>query len=209
MSRHVSDFDLQPCLDGEPGAWSTFVERYARVIYAAVRKTIGGNDAELLDDLVQDVYVRLVRNDMKALRSFEPDRGASLTTWLTIIARSIAIDELRRRRLETASLDAIASEPEPPTDPSIRHELTIPLEVLTERQRLILSMLFDEGLSVSQAARVLDVDDQTVRSTKHKAMLRLREAMQHQQAGTTQQPTRATQEAGDSESSLNKRGDVS
>jgi len=189
----VSDFDLQPCLDGEPGAWSTFVDRYARVIYAAVRKTIGGNDAGLIEDLVQDVFVRLVRNDMKALRNFDPDRGASLPTWLTIIARSIAIDEMRRRRLETASLDALASEPEPPADPSLRHGRTIPMEVLTDRQRLILSMLFDEGLSVSQAARVLDVDDQTVRSTKHKAMLRLREAMKKQ----------------DSESALNKPGDVS
>ena len=38
-------------------------------------------------------------------------------------------------------------------------------------------MLFDEDMSVEQAAARLNVDPQTIRSEKHKALTRLREAM--------------------------------
>jgi RNA polymerase sigma-70 factor (ECF subfamily) len=49
------------------------------------------------------------------------------------------------------------------------------MHLLTDRQRLVLQMLFDDDLTVEQVARRMGVDEQTVRSTKHKALTRLRE----------------------------------
>ena len=49
-----------------------------------------------------------------------------------------------------------------------------PLDLLTARQRLVLHLLFDRDLGVPAAARLLGVDEQTVRSSKHKALSRLR-----------------------------------
>ncbi len=51
---------------------------------------------------------------------------------------------------------------------------TVPLHLLTARQRLVLRILFDDQKTVAEAARVIGVDEQTVRSTKHKALSRLR-----------------------------------
>jgi RNA polymerase sigma-70 factor (ECF subfamily) len=51
------------------------------------------------------------------------------------------------------------------------------MHVLSERQGLVIRMLFDEDLSVAETAARLGVDEQTVRSTKHKALTRLREHM--------------------------------
>ena len=51
----------------------------------------------------------------------------------------------------------------------------IPLHVLSARQRLVMTLLFDEQLSVAEAAGLIGVDEQTIRSTKHKALTRLRE----------------------------------
>ncbi len=51
----------------------------------------------------------------------------------------------------------------------------IPLHVLSARQRLVMTLLFDEQLSVAEAAGFIGVDEQTIRSTKHKALTRLRE----------------------------------
>jgi len=42
----------------------------------------------------------------------------------------------------------------------------------------VLRLLFDEEMSVSEAAAVLGVDAQTVRSTKHKAIRKLRDFFQ-------------------------------
>jgi len=167
------DVDLQACIDGDKRAWDAFVDRWSGLIVTAVQRTIRtrvGQVAEI-DDPVQDVFVRLVKNDYRLLRTYDPQR-ASLSTWLTLVARSTTIDHLRRKRLETVPLevDAIAPPPEAPAGDTP----AIPLHLLTARQRLVLRMLFDEELTVAEAARNLGVDDQTIRSTKHKAISRLR-----------------------------------
>ena len=53
-------------------------------------------------------------------------------------------------------------------------KLKIPQGLLTERQTLILKYLYDEEREVADIARLLKVDPQTIRSTQHKALLRLR-----------------------------------
>ncbi len=96
----LNDVDLEACTAGDPGAWSAFVDCLSGVIVAAVRRTLHGRGARRdvdVDDAVQEVFVRLVRNEFRLLRSYDPDRAA-LSTWLTIVARSVTIDHLRRRR---------------------------------------------------------------------------------------------------------------
>lgn len=166
------DIDLDACIDGCPRAWSAFVDRYARVIAAAVRRVVGHGP---IDDPVQEVFVRLVRDDYRLLRRFDPER-ASLPTWLTLVARSTAIDWVRKRRVPTVPIadhdgTAVAA-PQSAEEPAMPE---IPLHLLTGRQRLVLRMLFEQDLSVPEAAAMLQVDEQTVRSTKHKALIRLRE----------------------------------
>jgi RNA polymerase sigma-70 factor (ECF subfamily) len=173
--------DLNACIDGDKRAWHAFVDRFAGVIHAAVVRTCRGGDRDLdredLHDVVQDVFVRLVCDDYRLLRRFDPTK-ASLVTWLTIVARSTAIDHLRRRRHDAAALDLV---PEPVVSAaSGNHErgdtaALVPQGLLTDRQRLVLHLLFDRDLAVEDVADVLGVDPQTVRSTKHKALLRLRE----------------------------------
>jgi RNA polymerase sigma-70 factor (ECF subfamily) len=156
------------------------------VVRAAVRHVAGrGEHAQLessgieIEDIFQEVFVRLVKDDFRLLRTFDPNR-ATLSTWLTIVSRSTAIDCLRRRRLNTVSLEAgqIGAAPESeqsPTSGDAPEATGLPMHLLTDRQRLVLQMLFDDELTVEQVARRMGVDEQTVRSTKHKALTRLRE----------------------------------
>lgn len=167
---------LDNCLRGRKWAWDAFVDRYARVIFAAVGRVLGRRARAEAEDVAQDVFVRLVRNDFGLLQRYDPDR-ASLTTWLTIVARSTAIDHLRRKRLKVVSLDDAAppeqlQQPEEiDSPPTAEH----PLELLTARQRLVMQLIYDKGMETEQAAAALDISAQTVRSTKHKAIQRLRE----------------------------------
>jgi len=170
---------LAQCIRGDSNAWQAFVDRYARVIYSSVgrvlgRRTAAGHDP-LVDDLTQDVFLRLVRNDFRLLRSFDPTR-ASLTTFLTIVARSTTLDQLRRRRIETVGLDQLAEPAQHKTaDPAKATEaVQIPPDLLSPRQRLVMELLFNKEMTVTQAAAVIGVDAQTIRSTKHKALTKLR-----------------------------------
>lgn len=163
---------LSRCLRGDQDAWCEFVDRYDRVIYAAVRRALErGGAVERAPDIAQDVFVRLVRDDFRLLRLFDPAK-ASLATYLTVIAVSTTRDTLRRRQLTTTPLDpqrdltAVADQRD--------SDIEIPLELLSPRQQLVLTLLFDRQLHVSQIAQILGITTQSVRSTKHKAISRLR-----------------------------------
>jgi RNA polymerase sigma-70 factor (ECF subfamily) len=60
----------------------------------------------------------------------------------------------------------------PAIEPADR--IRIPDGLLTARQKLVLTLLYDREMEVAEAASFLRVDPQTIRSTHHKAMLRLR-----------------------------------
>ncbi len=106
------DVDLEACIRGDKRAWDAFVDRWAGIIHAAVQRAFqGGRGAAAraeVEDTVQDVFLRLVKDDCRLLRSYDANR-ASLSTWLTLVARSTAIDRLRRKRPPpTVPLEAIS-----------------------------------------------------------------------------------------------------
>ena len=158
-------------LRGEKAAWDAFVRRYGGLVVAAVRGVAMAQPE--VEDLTQEVFVRLCKDDFRLLRSYDPAR-ASLSTWITIVARSTARDGLRRRRAETVPLDVVpeaqlAIDPVEPVQ-----KLKLPEALLSPRQRQILAMLYDREMDVAEIARALAIDPQTVRSAHHKAMIKLR-----------------------------------
>ena len=161
-------------MQGDKRAWDRFVGSYSAMVFSTVRRVVtrSGGSEEDVADAFQDVFERLCRNDYRLLRTYDIER-ASLATWLRVISHSVAIDALRKRRAPMYSLDD-ENTPEPAVDPVSVERLIIPENLLTARQVLVLRLLFERDLEVSDVASMLRVDPQTVRSTKHKALERLR-----------------------------------
>src|SRR5918999_870411 len=82
----------------DPGAADTLYRRFAGRIYGLGLVMLGGDAAA--QDLVQDTFVKLWRSAERYDRS----RGA-LDTWVLLIARSLAIDAIRRRVLDARTLE--------------------------------------------------------------------------------------------------------
>jgi RNA polymerase sigma factor (sigma-70 family) len=162
--------DLTALCQGEKSAWDGFVRRYAGLIVSAIRGV--ARDGTDIDDLVQEVYVRLCKDGFRLLRTYDPTR-AGLSTWLTIVARSTARDAMRRRQLPSTPIDAVP-ESKLAVMPQTVERLKLPDALLSPRQRLVLTLLYDRDMDVADAAKALAIDPQTVRSTHHKAMLKLR-----------------------------------
>jgi RNA polymerase sigma-70 factor (ECF subfamily) len=162
--------ELSALVRGEKTSWDGFVRRYAGLILSAVRGV--AREGTDLEDLVQEVFTRLCKDDFRLLKTYDPSR-AGLSTWLTIVARSTARDALRRRQPQFTPLDAA---PEAVLAVEDRHvePIKLPDELLSPRQKLVLTMLYDRDMEVAEIAQALGVDPQTVRSTHHKAMLKLR-----------------------------------
>lgn len=183
QSLQIMDIDLQACATGDPEAWNVFVNETAGLVLAAVRRTAGKQldhpQMPDIDDVVQAIYVRLLANDGRLMLKYDPERAA-VSTWLTLISRSVTIDVLRRKRLPQVPLadhDRPGQEPNTPVRESGSLESVAPMQVLTGRQHLVLTLLFEDGRTVAEAAQFLGVGEQTVRSTKHKALERLRKHM--------------------------------
>ena len=171
----LNQIDLRALATGNKRAWDTFVVASTPLINAVVRRTLNAYRLSEDDvmDAAQDVYVRLCTGDFRLLKTYDPTR-AGLSTWLAVVARSSAVDHARRRRQSTTPIDDV---PEVALAVEDRHveKLKIPEGLLTERQTLILKCLYDEERDVAEIAQLLKIDAQTVRSTHHKALLRLRE----------------------------------
>ena len=80
-------------------AADTLYARFASRIYGLGIVMLGSDAAA--QDLVQDTFVKLWRNADR----YDTTRG-KLETWVLLVARSTAIDSLRRRVLEVRSLEA-------------------------------------------------------------------------------------------------------
>ena len=163
--------ELAALARGDKGAWEAFVRRYAGLVVAAVRGV--AREAADVEDLTQEVFLRLCKDDFRLLRSYDPAR-AGISTWITIVARSTARDAMRRHRPVLMPIDAV---PEgrlavDPIEPA--QKLKLPEALLSPRQREILTMLYDREMEVAEIAEALSIDPQTVRSAHHKAMVKLR-----------------------------------
>lgn len=89
---------LRRCLDGVPGAWDVFLDRYGGLLAHVVGRAAAQRGAALgpgdRDDLVAEVLVEILRKDSAVLRSFQG--RASFTTFLTVVARRVAVRSLVR-----------------------------------------------------------------------------------------------------------------
>jgi len=162
--------DLAALIGGDKGTWDAFVRRYAGLILSAVRTH--ARDGVELDDLVQEVFLRLCKDSFRLLKTYDPTR-AGLSTWLTIVARSTARDVMRRRQPQTTPYEAVPEAALSVTAEPIE-KIKVPDGLLSARQKLVLTMLYQRDMEVAEVAAALKVDPQTIRSTHHKAMLKLR-----------------------------------
>jgi RNA polymerase sigma factor (sigma-70 family) len=173
----MRDISINRLVHGDKAEWDAFVDCFSPVIYSAVKRTIlaysGEANEDDLRDLMQHLFVRLVREEFRLLQSYDPSRS-SLVTWLSVISRNAAIDFLRRRSLPTVPIDEKALEVRAESVPSPSLPLEIPAKLLSPRQMLVLQLMYDKEMSPAGIAAVLGIEEQTVRSLNHKALKRLR-----------------------------------
>ena len=156
---------LQLCLQLEQDAlWTEFVRRsqpiIAGVIFKTVRRWINPSPS-LVDDLVQDTYLKLCLNDFKALRQFVFRHENSLFGFLKVVASNTVHDHFRavysRKRgrgvtdiqLDCAGLTAVLN------DSGSAGEQGILLEAIDSclkvsacaRDRVIFWLYYREGLT--------------------------------------------------------------
>lgn len=96
-SSREDDQLVKRAVGGDEQAYRELVEKYERALYFHILKMI--KDKEQVEDLVQETFVKAFDN----LKSYSTNYAFS--TWLYRIATNHTIDYLRKKKLQTMSID--------------------------------------------------------------------------------------------------------
>ncbi len=170
---------------GDETGIARLYDRYGAVLYAVAYRVVGQRaDAE---EVVIETFAQAWRDAPR----FSPERG-SVAGWLTMIARSRALDLVRARaRRDRVAATAAAGEVEGAPamaawrgDPAAsydqaerRLQVRRALETLSAPQRQAIELAFFEGLSQSEIAQRLNEPLGTVKTRVRLGMQKLREAL--------------------------------
>ena len=99
----LSAVDLvRKCADSNDAqAWQELVRRFHPVIAAAVLRTARRwcePPQQLLDDLIQDTYLKLCNDHCRLLRSFQPEHSNSIYGFLRVMAANVVHDHFKAQR---------------------------------------------------------------------------------------------------------------
>jgi len=170
---------------GDERAMAGLYDRYGQVLYAVAYRIVGERaDAE---EVVLEAFAQAWRDAPR----FDAARG-SVAGWLTMIARSRALDLVRARsRRDRITAAAASARPDAPLamgevrpDPSAgmdhserRREVRQALEALSAPQRQAIELAYYEGLSQSEIAERLQEPLGTIKTRIRLGMQKLRDAL--------------------------------
>jgi RNA polymerase sigma-70 factor (ECF subfamily) len=186
VSSAAADRDLVArAAGGDDGAIAQLYDRYGTVLYAVAYRVVGQRaDAE---EIVLDAFAQAWRDAVR----FEAERG-SVAAWLTMIARSRALD-LVRARTRRDRMTATAAAGDPDRAPAMgawredpgrvmdqrerQQRVAAALETLSAPQRQAIELAFFEGLSHSEIAVRLGEPLGTVKTRVRLGMQKLRDQL--------------------------------
>ena len=178
--KALEDFRLidRAIIENDEQAFAELMKRYKKPVYHMILKMVRNvDDAE---DLTIEAFAKAFRN----LRKFKKDY--TFSTWLFRIATNNAIDFIRKKRLETMSLDtsfkddsgeAVKIDVEDnelnPMEETIKSQKIELIRIFVDKlppkyQRLVKLRYFDE-LSYEEIARELEAPLGTVKAQLHRA----------------------------------------
>lgn len=168
-------------LRGEQQAFAELVNRYQNFVFTiTLRYTGNREDAE---EVAQDIFV-------KAYRSLADFRGASkFSTWLYTIVTTSCITFLRKKRLETQSLDdeKVFAHADSQTSDFSANQMEQKSRVATVNEAIklllpddakIITLFYQGEQSLEEIGKIMGIDPNTVKVKLHRARQRLRDKME-------------------------------
>ena len=155
----------------DEAAFEELYARYARPVYAVVRRLVGDNARS--EDVVQQAFI----NVWRAAAGYHRERGPA-TGWLFAIARNAAFDALRTR--EAPSRWEVPDLPDEGPGPDERasaaeeaFRVHAAVDGLPDHEREVIELAYFDGLSQSEVAARLGAPLGTVKTRTRRALARL------------------------------------
>jgi RNA polymerase sigma-70 factor (ECF subfamily) len=172
--------------EGREAAYRELIRRYERPVFSLILRMV--RDRQLAEDLSQETFIKA----LNAIGSYRPE--FKFSSWIFKIANNAAIDHLRRREVDTLSLDGapnatsqddieatalqVGDKGETPLAELEARELGTAIEraigQLRPEYRSCILLRHVEGLAYEEIAQLLDLPLGTVKTYIHRARHELR-----------------------------------
>jgi RNA polymerase sigma factor (sigma-70 family) len=182
MQSKLSDIELiEQTLAGNQSAYADLVKRHQRFVFTlAMRFTKTREDAE---EVAQDSFIKVYRN----LHAFQGQ--SKFTTWLYSIVYTTAMTFLRKRRLDTSSIDDennfiqvenqnAGFENNMAENKSRSFYLNQAIEQLSADDATIITLFYKGEQSLEEIAVTLGIEPNNVKVKLFRARQRLKEKLE-------------------------------
>ncbi len=177
---------IQAAQTGDQSAFGTLVQQHQTMVYHLALRMVG--NAEDAADLTQEVFLSAWRS----LGSFQSQ--AAFSTWLYRLTSNACIDFLRKEKRRSALSLTTEGEEEEGRELEVADQRFSPerelekkearravregLAALSPEHRQVLVLREMEGLSYTEMAHLLDLEEGTVKSRLARARLALKDFLQ-------------------------------
>jgi RNA polymerase sigma-70 factor (ECF subfamily) len=182
MANGASDTEIiSQVLKGDQQAYAGLVDRYQHFVFTmAMKYTQSREDSE---EIAQDVFI-------KAYRSLADFKGtAKFSTWLYTITYHTSVTWLRKKRVQTTSIDDDAHfvrlenressfRADQVEDKSRHRMVQEAMDMLSADDAQVLSLFYKAEQSLEEIGRILGLEPNTVKVRLHRARQRLKEKME-------------------------------
>jgi RNA polymerase sigma-70 factor (ECF subfamily) len=178
-------------VEGREAAYRELIRRYERPVFSLILRMV--RDRQLAEDLSQETFIKA----LNAIATYRPE--FKFSSWIFKIANNAAIDQLRRRSVQTLSLDGAPNATTPDEIEATvlqvgdrsesalaaieARELGSSIEraigQLRPEYRSCILLRHVEGLAYEEIAQLLDLPLGTVKTYIHRARHELRDALAH------------------------------
>jgi RNA polymerase sigma factor (sigma-70 family) len=174
------------CLRSEKAAWDAFVLEYSDLVYHTVKRTLihhhAQTRADLVEDLYQEFFLSLLRNDHKKLRQFRGAHGCSLASWLRLLTARSTIDYLRKQAPTSGEVAGVLSRhTSDPAEPMLNEQqerlMNQAIQTLSHRDRILLDLCYRQALASEQIAALLKTSVNAVYAQKSRVLEKIREVL--------------------------------
>ena len=184
---------IQRCVRAEREAWDEFVDKYSRLIYNYIYSVLQTKGATLaqenINDLFQEIFLSLVKDNFKKLKSFKAKNNCSFASWLRQVVINATIDYIRKLKPvvsldeeneEKVSLQDILPDDSPfVRDTIIQEEVLLDLTDCISRldndDKYFLELHMQRDLSLEEIKDLLRVSRGAVDMRKSRLIEKLRE----------------------------------
>lgn len=181
MQQQETDLALiAKVLAGNTAAYAYLVKRHQSFVFTlALRFAKNREDAE---EIAQDCFVKAYR----ALGTFK--QQSKFSTWLYTITYTTAMSYLRKKQLNTTSINddekilEIASvdfDANSVEKKSSHFYLTQAIKMLLPDDAVIITLFYSGEQSLEEIANTLNMESNTIKVKLHRARIRLKEKMQY------------------------------